>query len=98
MRQQQKHKELIKIAQNNKDYSIQNFHGADKKYSFLCKIRKIVIPKQLERQVVEWYHDTLCHSGETRTELSISQHFNWKNLHKTVYEVSTKCKSRQFLK
>ena len=31
MRKQQKDKELIKIATNNKDYSMQNFHGAYKK-------------------------------------------------------------------
>ena len=98
MRNQQKDKELIKIAQNNKDYSIQNFHGADKKYSLICKNRKIVIPKQLEKQVVEWYHNALCHPGETRTELSISQHFYWKNLRKTVHEICTKCKTCQFLK
>ena len=63
------------IAQNNKDYSIQNFHGAYKKHSLICKNRKIVIPKQLEKQVVEWYHNVLYHSGGTRKELSISQHF-----------------------
>ena len=51
MQNQQKDKELIKIAQNNKDYSIQNFHGADKKYSLICKNCKIVIPKQLENKL-----------------------------------------------
>ena len=45
---QQKDKEVIKIVKNNKDYSIQNFHGAIKKFSLICKNRKIVIPKQLE--------------------------------------------------
>ena len=39
----------MKIAQNDKDYSIQNFHEADKKYSLICKNRKIVIHKQLEK-------------------------------------------------
>ena len=57
-----------------------------------------MIPKQLEKQVVEWYHNALCHPGETRTELSISQHFYWKNLRKTVHEIYTKCKTCQFLK
>ena len=38
-----------------------------------------MIPKLLEKQVVEWYHNTLCHPGETRTELSIAQHIYWKN-------------------
>ena len=58
----------------------------------------VVIPKQLEKLVVEWYHNALCHPGETRTELSISQHFYWKNLRKTVHEICTKCKTCQFLK
>ena len=35
MQMQQKDKVLIKIAQTNKDYSIQNFHGANKKYSLI---------------------------------------------------------------
>ena len=93
MQYQQKDKELIKIAQTNKDYSIQNFHRADKKYSLICKNRKIVIPKQLEKQVMEWYHNVLCHRGETRIELNISQYFYWKNLRKTVHENCTKCKT-----
>ena len=82
MQYQQKDKELIKIAQNNKDYSIQNIYGADKKYSLICSNRKIMIPKQLGKQVIEWYHITLCHPEETRRELSISQHFYWKKLRK----------------
>ena len=98
MQDQQNDKDLLKIAQNSKDYSIQNFHGADKKYSLICKNRKIVIPKQLQKQVVEWYHNALCHPGETRTELSISQHVYWKKLRKTVHEICTKCKTCQILK
>ena len=62
MQNQQKGKELIKIVQNVKDYSIKNFHGGDKKYSLICKYRKIVIPKQLEKQVIEWCHNALCHT------------------------------------
>ena len=46
MQNKQKDIKLIKIAQNNKDYSIQNFHGADKKYSLIYKNHKIVIPRQ----------------------------------------------------
>ena len=36
----------MKIPQNNKYYSTQNLYEADKKYSLICKNRKIVIPKQ----------------------------------------------------
>ena len=57
-----------------------------------------MIPKQLEKQVVEWYHNTLYHPGETRTEPNISQHFYWKQLSKTLYEVCVKYKTCQFVK
>ena len=40
----------------------------------------LVIPKQLEKQVVEWYHNALYYPGETHTELSISEHFYWETL------------------
>ena len=36
MQYQQKDQKLIKIAQSNKDYSVQHFHGANKKYSPIC--------------------------------------------------------------
>ena len=42
MQNHKKDKDLIKIVQNNKDYSIQNFHWLDKKYSLLfVKIPKL---------------------------------------------------------
>ena len=50
MRFQQKDKSLIEIAEvKPKDYSIKPFHGTGKKYSLICKNRKIVIPKQKQK-------------------------------------------------
>ena len=40
-------------AKLNKDYLIQQFHGADKKDTLICRKHKIAIPKLLEKQVVE---------------------------------------------
>ena len=75
MRYEQNEKPLIETTKLNKDYSIKHFHGIDKKYSIICRKYKNVIPKLRERQVVEWYHNALWRTGETRTELSIIQHF-----------------------
>ena len=75
-----------------------NFHGTNKKYSKICRNCKIVIPKQLEKQDVEWYHNASFCPGEICTELSISQHCYWKNLCKTVHRVCTKYNAWQFLK
>ena len=49
---QQKDKDLIKIAKTDKNYSIKQFHGAGRKYSLICLNNKIVIPKQLQRCIV----------------------------------------------
>ena len=98
MQHQQNNKALIEISTSNKDYSIKHFHGEDKKYYFICSKHKIVIPKLEEKQIVELYHNFLCHSNETCTELSIAQYFYWKNLRKTAHEVCLKCKACKFLK
>ena len=53
MQHQQNDNPLIETAESNKDYPIKHFHGADKKYSLICRKHNIVIPKLLEKQVVE---------------------------------------------
>ena len=98
MQCQQNNKSLIELAKLMKDYSIKHFHVSDKKYSLICRKHKIVISKVLEKQVVEWYHNALYHPGETYAELSMAQHFYWKNLCKTSHEVCSKSKVCQFLK
>ena len=50
-----------------------------------------MISKTLEEQVVEWRHNGLYRPGVSCTELSISQHFYWMNLRKTVHKGCTTC-------
>ena len=78
MQYQQNNKPLIETAKLNKSYSIKYPHEADKKYSLICRKHKIVIPKLLEKQLVEWYHNALYHPRVTCTELSIAQYFYWQ--------------------
>ena len=40
---------------------------------------------------MEWYHETLCHPGETRTEQTLRQYLWWPKLRNDVHEVCTKC-------
>ena len=98
MKSQQLDKTLIETAKLDKKYSIKHFHGADKKYSLICRNNKIVIPKDLQEPMVQWYHKYLSHPGTTRTELTIAQHFYWKGLRNTVHDVCSKCEACQFLK
>ena len=73
---QQKDKSLIEIAKGEpKDYFIKQFHGAGKMYSLIYRHMKILIRKQIQKTLVEWYHNVLCHPGETRTKLTIGRFF-----------------------
>ncbi len=74
---------------------MKNFRGGGKTYPLLCHSGKILIPKTLQKRIVEWYHTTLLHPGETRTEATIRQHFTWKGLRKTVQEVCKTCPTCQ---
>ena len=69
---------LAKVKSFTKNYALKTFHGGGKNPKLICSNGLIVIPKTLKKQVVEWYHTTLCHPGETRTEQTICQHFYWK--------------------
>ena len=57
-----------------------------------------MIPKQIQKTLVEWYHNLLCHPGETGTILTIGQHFHWKGLQKSVHDVCSKYHTYQFRK
>ena len=97
LKHQKEDKELLANAEKNatNNYHLKTFHGGGKSYSLLCYSGKILIPKTLQKRIVEWYHTTLLHPGETRTELTIRQHFTWKGLRNTVQEVCKQCPTCQ---
>ena len=59
----------------------QDFRGTK---MIVGKSGEIVMPVTLQQQVLEFYHESLGHPGQTRTELSIKQHFVWKNMTRDV--------------
>ena len=88
---QQTDKQLLQKARTHSDYSLRSFRGGGKIRQLICKKDKIVVPEELQKRMVQWYHEYLCHPGETRTELTINQHFTWTGLRKTVHEICSKC-------
>ena len=65
---------LLKLLQSNGAYSLKIFRGGGTRCGLIVhndKIDKIVIPKTLQRRVMEWYHWYLCHPGETCTENTV---------------------------
>ena len=49
----------------------------------------------LQKKTVDLYHEILCHPGETQTEHTVRQHFDWKGLRTTVHDVCKKCPTCQ---
>ncbi len=72
-------------------------HG-DKKYDLITREGKIVVPTSMQQRLAQWYHDTLMHPGETRTELTIGQHYYWKNMRKTIQHICGRCQVCQLTK
>ena len=95
---QQQDTTLLATAKQHPDYSIKIFRRGGKKQQLICKNNKIVLPKILIERVVEWYHTTLCHPGETRTEQTIRQHFTGHKLREIVHTVCSTCPTCQITK
>ena len=41
----------------------------------ICKNIKVIVPKIIQKYIVDWYHTYLLHLGPKRTEATISQHY-----------------------
>ena len=52
----------------------------------------------MQKTIVEWCHNVPCHQDDTRTKLTIDQHFHWKDLQKSVHDICSKHHTCPFLK
>ena len=91
--------EIRKLLRDKSDvYKETVYPCGDKSYTLITKENRIVLPKVMQKKAVEWYHQVLMHPGETRTELTMAQHFCWKGMRNTVTNVCKKCASCQLHK
>ena len=60
-----------------------------------CRENRIVIPQNLQRNVIEWYHNTLLHPGRDRMHMTIGQHLYWKGMKNDITEFVNKCPTCQ---
>ena len=97
---QAKDKEVQKLLKEKPEqYKVQEYTHSDYTYRLVTRDNKILLPKKLQRKGVEWYHSYLLHQGETRTELTMGQHYCWKGMRKTVTQVCKACVTcREFKK
>jgi transposase InsO family protein len=89
---------LQKLAEKDTPYEEQSFPFGDKEFKLITKENKIVIPEVLQLKAVQYYHLTLCHPGEKRTEATLAQHYTWKGMQKTVEKVCKRCATCQLNK
>ena len=75
-------KRLMQKSPNR--YVVQERKFSGTTYKLVTRENKIVLPTSMQRKAVEWYHQILCHPGETRTELTMPQHFCWKGMQCTT--------------
>ena len=83
-------KTYVKLQQkvvSQKDYTIDTFRRGDQNHCLIFRNINICLPTTLQNKTVDWYHKMLCHPGETRTEQTLRQHFDWKGLRTTVHNV-----------
>ena len=95
---QQNDKTLLSLASTNPSFRLLSFRGGGKDNKLICQNEKIVVPKVLQSKVVDWYHDMLCHPGETRMEESIRHHLTWKGLRQDVRKKCRTCHRCQIVK
>ena len=90
---QQKDKDLKRrYLKNSNDYKIRSYSAdANTVRKLITYKDHICVPQSLQKRMVEWYHEMLCHPGEVRTEATIAQHFYWKGLRSTVKAICSKC-------
>ena len=98
MKYQQKDNKLLQKSKNDKTYSLRTFNTAGRTRTLITKDNKIAIPLALQEPIVHWYHEQLCHPGQTRTELTVRQHFIWDRLSTTVKKICSACHTCQLTK
>ena len=70
-RHQNEDEALLRNARDHPLYNIKVFRGGGKNRELIVRNNLIVLPASLQRRCVTWYHEMLCHPGETQTEQTI---------------------------
>ena len=64
-REKNKEKYILSELNSHKYYEFITFCGGDKTHELVWHKGKTVLPRPLQNNTVEWYHDTLYRTGET---------------------------------
>ena len=64
----------------------------------ICDKYKVVVPKLLQKHVIDWYHTVLCHLGINWTEHSIFQLLWWPKMREQIKKYVRACPTCQLNK
>ena len=84
-----------KSSTDHTEYTTKSFRGGGTVTDLICRYDRIVVPKQLQKYVLEWYHTYLLHPGRDRTEETIKQHLYWPNMHVDICAHVSTCDTCQ---
>ena len=77
---------------NKGTYKKMTFEHSDHSYELIVnQDDKIVLPENLQGPAVKWYHEYMMHTGETRTELTMAQHYYFRGMRSHIQESCRKC-------
>jgi hypothetical protein len=62
------------LTKSDSMYQVKVFHRGRTSRLLVCYEDKIVVPTELQKHVIYWYHTTFCYPGIKRNEESIGQH------------------------
>jgi hypothetical protein len=68
-----------------------SFTGAGKRRDLICYNGKIVVPKNLQSRVIQWYHNYLGHPCINRTKETTGQHLWWPKMRNQITNLVTVC-------
>jgi hypothetical protein len=77
---------------------LQFFTGGGKTRELICYINRIVVPKELQSRVIQWYQNYLGHLGINLTKETIGQHLRWQKMRNQITNWVTVCSTCQLNK
>ena len=86
------------LAKPKSKYTRNEVRGGKHTHTIIKCDGKIVVPMELRKRILKWYHNTLMHPGMTRLVKTIQMHFTWPGLVKDAENHCKHCHTCQITK
>ena len=93
-----KHQQHNKVADSYKPTDIKEAQDGLLYYAPGGQPRRVIVPKQVQTQLVTWQHHQLMHPGYKKVYSFMKYKYFWKGMGKTCQDIVHKCAACQLLK